>query len=101
MHIANGRSLTFSNVIWDVDGTLFDTYPAIARAFKAALNELERHGVRREETMAIGDRESDVLPGKAAGVFTCFFGPDDAGVDADLAIADFGELARLLMAPDR
>jgi phosphoglycolate phosphatase-like HAD superfamily hydrolase len=27
------------NIIWDVDGTLFDTYPAIARAFKAALKD--------------------------------------------------------------
>ena len=30
----------FRNIIWDVDGTLFDTYPAIARAFRAALQEL-------------------------------------------------------------
>jgi phosphoglycolate phosphatase-like HAD superfamily hydrolase len=30
----------FRNIIWDVDGTLFDTYPAIAKAFKAALNDL-------------------------------------------------------------
>jgi phosphoglycolate phosphatase-like HAD superfamily hydrolase len=28
------------NIIWDVDGTLFDTYPSIAKSFKAALNEL-------------------------------------------------------------
>jgi phosphoglycolate phosphatase-like HAD superfamily hydrolase len=28
------------NIIWDLDGTLFDTYPAIAKAFKAALNDL-------------------------------------------------------------
>ena len=28
------------NIIWDVDGTLFDTYPAIARSFRAALNDL-------------------------------------------------------------
>ena len=27
------------DVIWDVDGTLFDTYPAIARAFSLALQE--------------------------------------------------------------
>jgi phosphoglycolate phosphatase-like HAD superfamily hydrolase len=27
-------------LIWDVDGTLFDTYPAIARAFQAALCDL-------------------------------------------------------------
>jgi phosphoglycolate phosphatase-like HAD superfamily hydrolase len=30
----------FRNIIWDVDGTLFDTYPAIARAIKSALNDL-------------------------------------------------------------
>lgn len=28
------------NIIWDVDGTLFDTYPAFARAFHLAVNEL-------------------------------------------------------------
>jgi len=28
------------NVIWDVDGTLFDTYPAIVAAFVAALRDL-------------------------------------------------------------
>ena len=30
----------FLNIIWDVDGTLFDTYPGITRAIKAALNDL-------------------------------------------------------------
>jgi phosphoglycolate phosphatase-like HAD superfamily hydrolase len=30
----------FRHIIWDVDGTLFDTYPAMAKAFKAALNDL-------------------------------------------------------------
>jgi phosphoglycolate phosphatase-like HAD superfamily hydrolase len=57
--------------------------------------------VKRDETMAVGDREIDVLAGKAAGVFTCFFGRDDAGVEADLVITNFGELARLLAPPDR
>lgn len=28
------------NIIWDVDGTLFDTYPPIARAFKEAIQHL-------------------------------------------------------------
>jgi HAD superfamily hydrolase (TIGR01509 family) len=28
------------HLIWDVDGTLFDTYPAIARSFRAAVREL-------------------------------------------------------------
>ena len=29
----------FRNIIWDVDGTLFDTYPAITKAFRLALND--------------------------------------------------------------
>jgi phosphoglycolate phosphatase-like HAD superfamily hydrolase len=28
------------NIIWDVDGTLFDTYPLIAQAFRLAINDL-------------------------------------------------------------
>jgi phosphoglycolate phosphatase-like HAD superfamily hydrolase len=28
------------NIIWDVDGTLFDTYPPIARAFESAIKHL-------------------------------------------------------------
>ncbi|HKJ26557.1 MAG TPA: HAD-IA family hydrolase [Anaerolineales bacterium] len=28
------------NIIWDFDGTLYDTYPAIAKAFEIALREL-------------------------------------------------------------
>jgi phosphoglycolate phosphatase-like HAD superfamily hydrolase len=40
MRTADGRSHTIRNVIWDVDGTLFDTYPAIAGAFRAALRDL-------------------------------------------------------------
>jgi phosphoglycolate phosphatase-like HAD superfamily hydrolase len=218
MRTPDGRILTIHNIIWDVDGTLFDTYPAIARAFKAALREfgqddslqrimalardslghctttlveehhldealfeaavarhyertepadqppfpgvkevcehirgaggqnvivthrgpqgtaellaasglsglfsgcitaadafprkpdpaafneiIERHGLVRDETMAIGDRDIDVLAGKSAGLFTCFFGPENTDVDADLRIADFGDLARLVAAPD-
>jgi phosphoglycolate phosphatase-like HAD superfamily hydrolase len=32
--------LMIRNIIWDVDGTLFDTYPAIAGAFHKALHDL-------------------------------------------------------------
>ena len=30
-----------SDLIWDVDGTVFDTYPAFIRAFEAALQDLD------------------------------------------------------------
>ena len=198
------------NIIWDVDGTLFDTYPAIARAFRAALNDFGKdapldwiqglarkslgycastladqhqlsedeigqafgeyydrvkpeeqppfpgviavceyictiggknvivthrgqagtaellaannmiryfagcvarddgypkkpnpaafeavltiHTLPREETLAVGDRDIDVLAGQAAGVFTCLFGFEVDGVAADLTISSFAEL---------
>jgi phosphoglycolate phosphatase-like HAD superfamily hydrolase len=219
MRTRDGRSFSVRNIIWDVDGTLFDTYPAIAGAFKAALNDLghdaaldriaelareslghcattlaaecqvdlarfetafarqyeaagpdaqppfpgaericghvcriggqnlivthrgpngtaellsasglaaffsgsithadgyprkpdpaafnaiiERHGLNRDETLAIGDRDIDIQAGQAAGVFTCLFGSTGAADDADLAITDLRDLARLLEAADR
>lgn len=209
-----GRTV-FRNIIWDVDGTLFDTYPAIARAFKAALNDLgkdasldwveslakvslghcvttlaekyhlseeeigdafgehynktlpeeqppfpgviaaceyickmggknvivthrgragtgellaangmthlfagclarddgypkkpdpaafeaslEMHSLPREETLAVGDRDIDVLAGKAAGVFTCLFALEAGEAGADLMISSFDELYRFLI----
>lgn len=214
MRAADGRVHAIRDIIWDVDGTLFDTYPAIARAFRAALRDaghdagpgriidlarqslahctaslaaeygldqagfeaavarhyeatrptdqppfpgarelcericeaggqnlivthrgprgtaellaaaglselfsgsitradpyprkpdpaafnaiIRRHGLRREATMAIGDRDIDVMAGKAAGVVTCFFGDAPGGVDPDITITDFRELAKLL-----
>jgi phosphoglycolate phosphatase-like HAD superfamily hydrolase len=211
MRAADGREIVIRNIIWDVDGTLFDTYPAIARAFRAALNDLgqdaalhrierlarrslgecaatlaaqcrvdrarlearvaehyertppeeqplfpgareicdriwfgggqnvivthrgargtaellaanglsryfagcitrndglprkpdpaaftaaiERYGLDRGATLAIGDRDIDVVAGRAAGVFTCFFGAPPDGLEADLVIADFAQLA--------
>lgn len=209
------RSAMFRNIIWDVDGTLFDTYPAIARAFQAALNDLgedasldwieslakislshcvttlanqcqldekdigqafgahydhtppaeqppipgvipvceyicslgginvivthrgrdgtnellaankmthyftgclarddgypkkphpaafeallKAHDLRREETMAVGDRDIDVLAGRAAGIFTCLFGLKTDNAAADLTIDSFDELYHYLV----
>ena len=203
------------NIIWDVDGTLFDTYPAIAQAFKAALNDfgvdasldwiqrlarkslghcastladtyqldaesigqafaahydltrpedqppfpgviavcdyicteggknvivthrgrqgtadllaghhmsgyfagcltrddgypkkpdpaafeaiLAAHSLEREQTIAIGDRDIDVLAGQAAGLFTCLFGLETEGVVAELTVSGFDELYRYLV----
>lgn len=40
------------NLIWDLDGTLFDTYPAISAAFEAALQDLGA-AVPREEILPL------------------------------------------------
>jgi phosphoglycolate phosphatase-like HAD superfamily hydrolase len=205
----------FQNIIWDVDGTLFDTYPAIAKAFRAALNDcgqdasldwiealsrkslgycvstladkyhlseeaidrtfgehydhvrpeeqppflgvkavcayicsiggknvivthrglksteellvanemlqyftgfltrddgypkkphpaafeavLQKHNLPAKETFTVGDRDIDILAGKAAGIFTCLFGPDGDSVGADLTISNFEELHHYLV----
>jgi len=208
------RATMFRNIIWDVDGTLFDTYPAIAKAFQVALNDLGKdasldwieglakislsycvtalashcrlneedieqafgehydhtppeeqppfpgvitvcehictlggrnmivthrghegtnellvahkmthyftgclarddgypkkphpaafeailkiNNIQRAETIAVGDRDIDILAGQAAGMFTCLFGHKDDGVVADLTISSFDELYRYL-----
>lgn len=207
------------NIIWDVDGTLFDTYPAIAQAFKAALNDfgkeasldwieglakksldycastladkyqlneedigqafgehydhtppeeqppfpgvkalceyicsiggknvivthrghegtaellaanhmtpyfagclarddgypkkpnptafeaiLKTHDLNREETLAVGDRDIDILAGQAAGLFTCLFGSETEGVIADLTVSSFEELYRYIVSTSK
>ena len=35
-----GVATMFTDIIWDFDGTLFDTYPPMTEAFKRALNDL-------------------------------------------------------------
>ena len=206
------------NIIWDLDGTLFDTYPAIAKAFKAALNDLghdappdwieslakislghcasiliekyqlteealdqafdrhyshtrpaeqppfpgvravcqfvcslggknvivthrgcagmlellaanqmtdyfagylthddgypkkpdpaafeailQAHDLKREETIAVGDRDIDIQAGRAAGVFTCLFGDEVEGITADFTVRSFDELYRHIKSVD-
>ena len=84
----------FCDCITHADGFPRKPDPA---AFNAVI---DRNGLRRDETLAIGDRDVDVQAGRAAGVVACLFGSGDPAGDADLVIADFGELLRRLEAPD-
>lgn len=59
----------------------------------------KRHRLDPECCLAVGDRELDILAGRRAGLMTCIFGDDDAGVSlADLRVAAFSELLRWLQA---
>jgi HAD superfamily hydrolase (TIGR01509 family) len=52
-------SLMLKNIIWDVDGTLFNTYPAIARALRLSLNDLGRDSpLDQIEGLARGSMEA-------------------------------------------
>ena len=48
--------MRYHNLIWDFDGTLFDSYL------------LENYGIPAEDCVMIGDREIDVGSGCAAGI---------------------------------
>jgi HAD superfamily hydrolase (TIGR01509 family) len=60
---------------------------------------IEKHNFRREETLAIGDRDIDILAGQAAGVRTCFLGAEPQ-VSADYIITDFATLHRIMFCTD-
>jgi phosphoglycolate phosphatase-like HAD superfamily hydrolase len=84
--VANNMTHYFVGCLARDDGYPKKPHPA---AFEAVL---ETHNLQREETMAIGDRDIDVLAGQAAGIFTCLFGLKADGVPADLTISSFDEL---------
>lgn len=88
---ANKMIHYFTDCLARDDGYPKKPHPA---AFEAML---KTHNLRREETMAIGDREIDVLAGRATGIFTCSFGLGAGRVRADLAISSFDELYRYLV----
>ena len=59
---------------------------------------IRRHQFKREETLAIGDRDIDILAGQAAGVRTCLFGSASSEVSPDCSITDYADLQRLILA---
>jgi len=62
----------------------------------AFLAVLRHQGLDPAETLAIGDREIDILAGRAAGLTTCLYRGMQPSPAADIAISDFAELLDLL-----
>ena len=62
-------------------------------AFNAAL---QLHQLRRDETLAVGDRDLDIQAGRAADLFTVRFGTAAADASADLTIQDYSALQAVL-----
>jgi phosphoglycolate phosphatase-like HAD superfamily hydrolase len=63
-------------------------------AFEAII---KLHNLNKEESIAVGDRDIDILAGQAAGVFTCLFGYKTDGVKADLTVSNFDELYQYII----
>jgi phosphoglycolate phosphatase-like HAD superfamily hydrolase len=53
---------------------------------------LDKHHLDKAETLAVGDRDIDVLAGQAAGLAVCYFGDTPHGVKPELSVSDFSEL---------
>jgi phosphoglycolate phosphatase-like HAD superfamily hydrolase len=88
---ANDMAHYFASCLTRDDGYPKKPDPA---AFEAIL---KRCNLTRGETLAVGDRDIDVLAGRAAGLFTCLFGATAEGAAADLTISHFDELHRYLI----
>jgi phosphoglycolate phosphatase-like HAD superfamily hydrolase len=71
-----------SNLIWDVDGTLFDTYPAFLSAFQGALRSFDAQA-QDEEVDALARVSLPYCAAKLAERFS---------LDEDELIARFGKL---------
>ena len=73
-------------------GTTYARKPAPA----GNLYIIETHGLDKARTLAVGDRELDVLAAKNAGIHACLFSPEHRETAADHRIRDFTELDALL-----
>ena len=73
-------------------GTTYARKPAPA----GNLHIIETHGLDKARTLAVGDRELDVLAAKNAGIHACLFSPEHRETAADHRIRDFTELDALV-----
>ena len=62
----------------------------------AFLAMIAKYNLDPQETLTIGDREKDILAGKAAGVKTCLFGDEKIRSEPDFRIASFAEIYKYL-----
>jgi HAD superfamily hydrolase (TIGR01549 family) len=63
----------------------------------AILHLIDKHEMKLEEAMMVGDRELDILSAKNAGITACFFAEDDVDCAfADYIVSSAGEIYPLL-----
>ena len=75
--------------------SIHDGYPR--KPNPAMFNTLiERHGIKINETITIGDRDLDLEAGKAAGVRTILYGAAPHKVVPDLHTSDYYEILQLM-----
>ena len=73
-------------------GTTYARKPAPA----GNLHIIETYGLDKNYTLAVGDRELDILAGKRAGADACLFSAEPGETAADYVITDLSELYALV-----
>ncbi len=64
----------------------------------ACLYLVEKYGLVKRETLAIGDRDVDVEAGRNAGVRTAYVGPQPHAVKAEIEVSDMAALLKFIRA---
>jgi phosphoglycolate phosphatase-like HAD superfamily hydrolase len=62
----------------------------------AFLTLIERHHLPRDELLAVGDRDIDILAAHAAGLSAAQFGTGPITTDPDVVLPDFATLRRMI-----
>ena len=83
----------FTEIIADDDGLPKKPDPA------GFLRLLEQLGLDPAQTAAIGDRDLDILAGKAAGLRTCLFRGEPSHSRPDFAFSNYADLVGYLQLP--
>jgi phosphoglycolate phosphatase-like HAD superfamily hydrolase len=81
----------FADILAGDDGYPRKPDPAM---FEAVIG---RHRLECEEILAIGDRDIDVLAGRAAGVRTCLYRAGSSEVKSDYQISNYAELRQIIV----
>jgi phosphoglycolate phosphatase-like HAD superfamily hydrolase len=58
---------------------------------------LQQHRLKPEETLAVGDREIDILAGHAAGLRTCCYDIYNLELNADMIVNNYSQLMKILI----
>jgi phosphoglycolate phosphatase-like HAD superfamily hydrolase len=87
---ANGMADLFADIISHDDGFPRKPDPS------AFLTLIERHHLPREETLAIGDRELDILAAQAAGLSAALVGTAAVTATPEVVLPDFHTLRRMI-----
>jgi len=110
---AGGRNFVFTHrgkTVYDyLEGEKLTPYFAEVVPFSSAFERkpspsgnlylIEKHGLETGRTLAIGDRELDVLAAKGANIDACLFTPQEVESAADYQIRTMEELAGILGLP--